>query len=114
MPNVEERPIMTNAQNPVETASARAWAHLRDRARERKISVDDLFDLAEWKAQDPDVPEGDWFKDFGTFKLCGTGRYPSTVSAGRTNCAGQAVVTVGSQAKHRSLRIPPILANPHI
>jgi hypothetical protein len=34
--------------------------------------------LAEWKAQDPDVPDGEWFKDFGTFKLCGTGRYPST------------------------------------
>ena len=54
------------------------WAHLRDRARERKISQDDLFELAEWKALDPDVPEGDWFKDFGTFKLCGTGRRPST------------------------------------
>lgn len=34
--------------------------------------------MAEWKAQDPDVPDGDWFKDFGTFKLCGTGRLPST------------------------------------
>jgi hypothetical protein len=34
--------------------------------------------LAEWKAHDPDVPDGDWYKDFGTFKLCGTGRYPST------------------------------------
>jgi len=54
------------------------WAHLRDRAKERRISEQDLFDLAEWKAMDPDVPEGDWYKDFGTFKLCGTGRYPST------------------------------------
>jgi hypothetical protein len=54
------------------------WAHLRDRAKERQISEGDLFDLAEWKAQDPDVPDGDWFKDFGTFKLCGTGRYPNT------------------------------------
>ena len=27
---------------------------------------------------DPDVPDGDWYKDFGTFKLCGTGRFPST------------------------------------
>jgi hypothetical protein len=27
------------------------WAHLRDRAKERKISQEDLFDLAEWKAQ---------------------------------------------------------------
>jgi hypothetical protein len=24
------------------------------------------------------VPDGDWFKDFGTFKLCGGGKYPST------------------------------------
>jgi hypothetical protein len=22
-----------------------------------------------WKARDPDVPDGDWYKDFGTFKL---------------------------------------------
>ena len=54
------------------------WAHLRDRAKERKISADDLFTLAEWKAEDPDVPDGDWYKDFGSFKLCGRGRYPST------------------------------------
>lgn len=54
------------------------WAHLRDRAKERQISQDDLFALSEWKAQDPDVPAGDWYKDFGTFKLCGTGKFPST------------------------------------
>lgn len=53
-------------------------AHLRDRAKERQISQEDLFALAKWKAEDPDVPDGDWFKDFGTFKLCGTGRFPST------------------------------------
>jgi hypothetical protein len=51
---------------------------LRDRAKERLISHEDLFELAKWKTQDPDVPEGDWYKDFGTFKLCGTGRYPNT------------------------------------
>ena len=53
------------------------WAHLRDRAKERKISADDLFALAEWKAEDPDVPDGAWYKDFGSFKLCGKGRFPS-------------------------------------
>jgi hypothetical protein len=37
-----------------------------------------VFELAEWKAQDPDVPDGDWYKDFGTFKLCGTGKFPNT------------------------------------
>ena len=54
------------------------WARLRERAKERKISMEDLFDLADWKSQDPDVPDGDGYKDFGTFKLCGTGRLPST------------------------------------
>jgi len=54
------------------------WAHLRDRAKERKVSMEDLFELGNWKSQDPDVPDGDWYKDFGTFKLCGTGRFPST------------------------------------
>ena len=46
--------------------------------KEVEISVKDLFELAEWKAQDPDAPEGGWYKDFGTFKLCGKGKYPST------------------------------------
>lgn len=54
------------------------WAHLRDRAKERQISHSDLLALAEWKREDPDVPDGEWFKDFGTFKVCGKGRYPST------------------------------------
>ena len=58
---------MKNAEDPV-----------RDRARKRRVSEEDLFDLAEWKAQDPDVPDGDWYKDFGTFTLCGRGKFPST------------------------------------
>ena len=49
---------------------------LADRAKQRQISQKDLFALAEWKAEDPDVPDGDWYKDFGTFKLCGNGRFP--------------------------------------
>ena len=35
------------------------WVHLRDRAKEREISQRHLFDMAEWKAEDPDVPDGD-------------------------------------------------------
>ena len=54
------------------------WAHSRERAKERQVSEEDLFELAAWKSQDPDVPDGDWFKDFGTFKLCGKGKFPST------------------------------------
>ena len=29
------------------------WAHLRDRAKDRKISEKDLFELAEWKSPKP-------------------------------------------------------------
>lgn len=54
------------------------WEHLRDRAKERKVSWEDLLALADWKAQDPDVPDGEWYKDFGSFKLCGKGKFPST------------------------------------
>ena len=54
------------------------WAHLRDRAKDRQISEQDLFRLAQWQAEDPEVPDGEWYKDFGTFKLCGRGKYPST------------------------------------
>jgi len=25
------------------------------------------------------APDGDWYKDFGSFVLCGTGEYPKTV-----------------------------------
>jgi hypothetical protein len=45
--------------------SAKKWAHLRERAKERQISQQDLFALAKWKSEDPDVPDGDWCKDFG-------------------------------------------------
>jgi hypothetical protein len=54
------------------------WTHLRQRAQERKISWQDLLALADWKAQDPDVPNGEWYEDFGSFKLCGKGKLPST------------------------------------
>ena len=28
---------------------------------------------------EPQAPEGDWYKDFDSFKLCGSGEYPKTV-----------------------------------
>jgi hypothetical protein len=52
--------------------------HLMDRASERRITMADLFALEEWRKHSPDVPDGKWFKDFGSFKLCGEGRYPKT------------------------------------
>lgn len=52
--------------------------HLFDRARERKLTMEDIFALQEWRRHSPDVPEGHWYKNFGSFKLCGQGRYPKT------------------------------------
>jgi hypothetical protein len=53
-------------------------AHLRRRAIERQVSEKHLLELMMWIRGDPDVPEGEWYKDFGTFKLCGKGPYPGT------------------------------------
>jgi hypothetical protein len=46
--------------------------------RDRNISLEDLNRLRIWLETRPDVPDGAWYKDFGSFKLCGEGRYPRT------------------------------------
>ncbi len=52
--------------------------HLVERMRDRRITLDDLNRLRLWIESDPEVPEGRWYKDFGSFKLCGEDRYPKT------------------------------------
>jgi hypothetical protein len=52
--------------------------HLIDRMRDRAISLDDLNLLRLWIDTEPEVPEGDWYKDFGSFKICGHGSLPKT------------------------------------
>ena len=52
--------------------------HLIERMRDRSITLADLNQLRLWIESDPDVPDDEWYKDFGTFKLCGEGRYPKT------------------------------------
>lgn len=52
--------------------------HLFDRLRERRISAEDLYQLKLWRESEPEAPDGDWYKDFGSFKICGTGKYPKT------------------------------------
>lgn len=41
--------------------------------------MNDLLKLQEWVRTGPTAPEGDWYKDFGSFILCGTGKFPKTV-----------------------------------
>jgi hypothetical protein len=52
--------------------------HLFDRLEERHITVEDLFKLKLWRESEPEAPDGPWYKDFGSFKICGEGKYPKT------------------------------------
>lgn len=52
--------------------------HLIDRMLDRAIGIADLNELRRWIESNPEVPDGDWYKDFGTFKICGRGSFPKT------------------------------------
>jgi hypothetical protein len=52
--------------------------HLVERMHDRNINLQDLNQLRGWIDLKPVVPEGAWYKDFGSFKLCGEGKFPKT------------------------------------
>jgi hypothetical protein len=53
-------------------------AHLVERMHDRNISLEDLNQLRLWIDTRPEVPLGRWYKDFGSFKVCGEGAFPKT------------------------------------
>ncbi len=63
---------------PWDNLPANVRLHLIERMRDRSIGIADLNQLRLWIASQPEVPEGDWYKDFGSFKICGQGSYPKT------------------------------------
>jgi hypothetical protein len=65
--------------------------HLIDRMRDRAISVADINQLRLWIDSQPEVPEGDWYKDFGSFKICGSGSYPKTFLLRNQAAKGEAL-----------------------
>ena len=52
--------------------------HLLLRLKERKITEAELYELKLWRKSEPEAPDGAWYKDFGSFTLCGEGPYPKT------------------------------------
>ena len=68
-----------------------AWKRrkLEDRVRTREISAADIRRLQEWIASDPEVPEEEWCKDFGSFKVVGDGSEPSSFLAKDQPCWGK-------------------------
>jgi hypothetical protein len=63
--------------------------HLVERMHDRHTGVADLNQLRLWMESKPEVPEGPWYKDFGSFKLCGEGRYPKTFLLSHQVARGQ-------------------------
>jgi len=45
---------------------------------DRSITIEDLNQLRLWVGSIPEVPKGEWYKDFGSFKVCDEGPYPKT------------------------------------
>jgi len=37
--------------------------------------------LQDWVKAGPYAPDGDWYTDFGSFMICGSGEFPKTVLA---------------------------------
>ena len=52
--------------------------HLFERALKREIKAGDLAKLYAWVQSKPEAPDGDWVKDFGSFKIVGKGALPKT------------------------------------
>jgi hypothetical protein len=64
--------------------------HLVERMRDRNISLSDLNQLRLWMETKPEVPDGRWYKNFGSFKLCGDGKLPKTFLLPGQAAAGSA------------------------
>jgi len=53
--------------------------HLVQRMHDRAISLEDLNQLRVWIESSPEVPQGPWYKDFGSLKICGEGSYTKRI-----------------------------------
>jgi hypothetical protein len=73
---------------------------LLDRVQEREISLADLEKLQQWVRSESFAPDGEWYKDFGSSKLCGVGEYPWTVLTKGMAAFGQEIES-GSENRLR-------------
>ena len=62
--------------------------HLFDRLKERSITEDDMIRLTNWIRTNPEVPQGEWCKEFGRFTLAGEGAIPKTFLMKGQPCKG--------------------------
>jgi hypothetical protein len=69
---------VSDAEDSVDDLPPALRQHHFDRVAERKISAEDLYQLKLWRESEPEAPDGLWYKDFGSFKICGEGKFPKT------------------------------------
>ena len=62
---------------------------LLDRIRTREITVDDLMAFNKWAQASREYPDGDWCKDFGTFKVVGKAFELATFLTANQPCWGE-------------------------
>src|SRR2546421_5713038 len=77
--------------------------HLFDRVAERQIPAEDLYKLKLWRESEPEAPAGPWYKDFGSFKICGEGQYPKTFLLPGQAAKGQKLTSPGPTSTEQSL-----------
>ncbi len=54
------------------------FQHLLDRIRSRRISSDQLRELAAWLDTEPEVPSEEWYKELSGMTVCGEGELVKT------------------------------------
>lgn len=67
------------------------FQHLLDRIESRRIPASQLALLAAWLETEPDVPEGQWFKEFSGMTVCGEGELIKTLLLPGQAAKGQRV-----------------------
>lgn len=74
--------------------------HLIERFADRRIAAHDLEQLRAWLASSPDVPEGPWYKDFGSFKNLRYRKVPEDLPSARPSSERQRNRIDGSPGCH--------------
>lgn len=68
--------------------------HLLQRMHDREIGLEELNRLRLWLESQPEVLEVSWYKDFGSFKLCGEGMYSKTFLLLATGNRNKALIKI--------------------
>ena len=76
--------------------------HLFDRVADRQIPAEDLYKLKLWRESEPEAPPGPWYKDFGSFKICGDGDLPKTFLLKGQAAKGKALYLLAAGSKATS------------